>query len=79
MTLRQGNIASRAPESRWDESGAADKNLRYLVGGDEIQTVHYATAISSSGDELTAVPIDTIRVTPETALRKPSWAMVYLS
>jgi hypothetical protein len=49
-----------------DESGAADKNLRYLVEGDEIQTVHYATAISSSGDELTAVPIDTITVTPET-------------
>ncbi len=49
-----------------DESGAADKNLRYLVEGDEIQTVHYATAISGDG-ELTAVPIDTITVTPETA------------
>ncbi len=48
-----------------DESGAADKNLRYLVEGDQIQTVHYATAISSSDDELTAVPIDTITVTPE--------------
>nr|WP_246241180.1 clostripain-related cysteine peptidase [Anaerocolumna sedimenticola] len=50
-----------------DESGAADKNLRYLVEGDVIQTIHYATAISGGGDELTAVPIDTITVTPETA------------
>ena len=50
-----------------DESGAADKNLRYLVEGDEIQTIHYATAISSVDGELTAVPIDTIKVTPETA------------
>ena len=53
-----------------DESGAADKNLRYLVEGDEIQTVHYATAISGGGDELTAVPIDTITVTPETAFEE---------
>lgn len=50
-----------------DESGAADKNLRYLVEGDEIQTIHFATAISSDGDDLTAVPVDTIRVTPETS------------
>lgn len=50
-----------------DESGAADKNLRYLVEGDEIQTIHFATAISSGGDDLTAVPVDTIRVTPETS------------
>ena len=49
-----------------DESGAADKNLRYLVEGDEIQTIHYATSISGSG-ELMTVPIDTIKVTPETA------------
>lgn len=49
-----------------DESGASDKNLRYLVEGDEIQTIHYATAISGDG-ELTAVPVDTIKVTPETA------------
>lgn len=48
-----------------DESGAADKNLRYLVEGDEIQTIHYASTISSEGSDLTAVPIDTIRVTPE--------------
>lgn len=50
-----------------DESGAADKNLRYLVEGDEIQTVHYATTLSDDSDELTAVPIDTIKVTLETA------------
>ena len=50
-----------------DESGAADKNLRYLVEGDEIQTIHYATTISGDNDELTAVPIDTITVTADTA------------
>mgnify|MGYP000881557707 CR=1 FL=1 len=50
-----------------DESGAADKNLRYLVEGDVIQTIHYATTISGDGDELTAVPIDTIKVTSETS------------
>ncbi len=49
------------------ESGAADKNLRYLVEGDEIQTVHYATTLSDDSDELTAIPIDTIKVTSETA------------
>lgn len=50
-----------------DESGAADKNLRYLVEGDEIQTIHYANILSEENDELTPVPIDTIIVTPETA------------
>lgn len=50
-----------------DESGAADKNLRDLVEGDEVQTIHYATTISGGADELTAVPIDTITVTSETA------------
>lgn len=49
-----------------DESGAADKNLRYLVEGDEIQTIHYVMPISGDGDELTPVAIDTITVTPET-------------
>lgn len=48
-----------------DESGAADKKLRHLVEGDEIQTIHYAGSISSDDDELEAVPIDTIIVTPE--------------
>lgn len=50
-----------------DESGAADKNLRYLVEGDEIQIIHFATAISREDSELTAVPIDTIKVTSDTA------------
>ncbi len=50
-----------------DESGAADKNLRYLVEGDRIQTIHYVKTISGDDDELTAVPIDTITVTPQTA------------
>lgn len=50
-----------------DHSGAADKKLRYLVEGDEIQTIHYASSISEDDDELTAVPIDTIIVTPEIA------------
>ena len=50
-----------------DESGAADKNLRHLVEGDEIQTIHYATAISGDDGELMAVPVDTIVVTPETS------------
>ena len=53
-----------------DESGAADKNLRYLVEGDEIQTIHYATAITGAGDELLAVPVDTIIVTQETAFEE---------
>lgn len=48
-----------------DESGAADKNLRYLAADDEIQTIHYAATISGESDELMAVPIDTIIVTPE--------------
>ncbi|HHV64624.1 MAG TPA: hypothetical protein GXX46_06085 [Peptococcaceae bacterium] len=50
-----------------DESGAADKNLRYLVEGDEIQTIHYANILSEDSDELTPVPVDTIKVTPETS------------
>ena len=48
-------------------SGAADKNLRYLVEGDEITTIHYANILSEDSDELIPVPIDTIKVTPETA------------
>lgn len=48
-----------------DESGAADKNLRYLVEGDEIQTIHYASSISDEDEDFMEVPIDTIIVTPE--------------
>lgn len=50
-----------------DESGAADKNLRHLVEGDEIQTIHYATTISGDDHKLIAVPVDTITVTSDTA------------
>ncbi|MEG2420598.1 MAG: clostripain-related cysteine peptidase [Oscillospiraceae bacterium] len=50
-----------------DESGAADKNLRKLKVGDEIQTIHYAAALSDDSEELTAVPVDTIKVTEDTA------------
>ncbi len=53
-----------------DDSGAADKNLRYLIEGDEIQTIHNATTISDNNGELTAVPIDTIRVSSETAFEE---------
>lgn len=44
-----------------DESGMADKNLRFLVEGDAITTVHYAMSISG-GDDLIPVEIDTITV-----------------
>jgi hypothetical protein len=53
-----------------DNSGAADKNLRYLVEGDEIQTIHYVTTISDNNGELIAVPIDTIIVSSETAFQE---------
>ena len=49
------------------DSGAADKNLRRLEVGDEIQIIHYASDLSDEDDELMAVPIDTIIVTAETA------------
>lgn len=45
-----------------DESGMADKNLRYFVEGDVITTIHYAMPISGDSTELTPVPIDEIIV-----------------
>jgi len=45
-----------------DESGMADKNLRYLVEGDVITTIHYAMPISDEEAELTPVEISTITV-----------------
>jgi hypothetical protein len=45
-----------------DESGMADKNLRYFVDGDVITTIHYAMSLSGEGSELTPVPIDEITV-----------------
>ena len=53
-----------------DYSGAADKNLRHLKVGDEIQIIHYGTNISDEDDELMAIPIDTIMVTAETAFEE---------
>lgn len=66
-----------------DGSGAADKNLRYLVEGDLIQTIHYAASISGEDSELIAVPVDTIKVTPEisfaeTELGDGTFIMMYL-
>lgn len=65
------------------DSGAADKNLRYLTEGDEIQTIHYATSISSEDGELMAVAIDTIIVTSdisftESALGDGIFIMMYV-
>jgi len=45
-----------------DENGMADKNLRYLVEGDVITTIHYAMPISGESNELTPVEIDEIIV-----------------
>jgi hypothetical protein len=44
-----------------DESGMADKNLRYLVEGDVITTIHYMMSISGDG-ELMPVEVDQITV-----------------
>lgn len=45
-----------------DESGMGDKNLRYLVEGDIITTIHYCMSISGDDDELVPVEIDQITV-----------------
>lgn len=50
-----------------DVNGMADKNLRYLVEGDVITTIHYGSSISGESDELLPVEVDTITVTPETS------------
>ena len=49
------------------DSGAADKNLRKLQVGDEIQTIHYGSLLSEDADDLIEIPMDTIIVSPETA------------
>jgi len=49
-----------------DESGMADKNLRYLVEGDIITTIHYMMSISGDEEELTPVEVDQITVGTET-------------
>jgi hypothetical protein len=43
-----------------DENGMADKNLYYLIEGDEITTIHYAMPISGEDNELAAVEVDQI-------------------
>ena len=53
-----------------DESGMADKNLRYLVEGDVITTIHYAMAISSEDSELMPVEIDEITVDSDTTFEE---------
>jgi hypothetical protein len=45
-----------------DENGMADKNLRLLVDGDVITTIHYGREISDDGIDLTAVEMDEIVV-----------------
>ncbi len=50
-----------------DESGAADKNIRYLKEGDVLQTIHFASSLDDDNDELTAIPVDTVLVTEDTA------------
>jgi len=45
-----------------DENGMADKNLRYLVDGDVIKTIHYGMAISGDTQDLTPVEVATIVV-----------------
>ncbi|MBP8641151.1 MAG: hypothetical protein KBI01_09710 [Oscillospiraceae bacterium] len=53
-----------------DENGMADKNLRYLVEGDVISTIHYATTISGDSDELTPLTVDEITVTKNTCFKE---------
>jgi len=53
-----------------DESGMADKNLRYLVEGDVITTIHYAMSVSGDDDELTPVPLDEITVSSDTSFEE---------
>ena len=50
-----------------DENGMADKNLRYLVEGDVISTIHYTTTVSGDSDELSPVVVDEITVNSNTA------------
>ena len=50
-----------------DESGMADKNMRSLMVGDVISTIHYATTISGDSDEFDAYVVDEITVTANTS------------
>jgi len=53
-----------------DESGMADKNMRYLVEGDVITTIHYMMSISDENDELTPVEVDQITVGSDIAFEE---------
>ena len=53
-----------------DEFGMADKNLRYLVEGDVITTIHYINEISGESDELTPVAVDEITVNNDTSFEE---------
>lgn len=50
-----------------DDSGMADKDLRRLVPGDKITTLHYATPISGDSDEFEEVSVTTFTFTSDTA------------
>ncbi len=53
-----------------DESGMVDKNLRYLVEGDVITTIHYFMSISGEDDELAPVEVDQITVSSDTSFEE---------
>jgi hypothetical protein len=53
-----------------DESGMGDKNLRYLIEGDIITTIHYFMSISGEDDELTPVEMDQITVSSDTSFEE---------
>ena len=50
-----------------DENGMADKNLRTLVDGDVITTIHYVMSISGDEEEMTPVEMDQITVNSDTS------------
>ena len=50
-----------------EESGMADKNMRSLIVGDVISTIHYATSISGDSNEFDAYVVDEITVTENTS------------
>ncbi|MFI3175506.1 MAG: clostripain-related cysteine peptidase [Bacillota bacterium] len=49
------------------EAGFADKNLRFLRNGDVIETIHYATSLSSDDEDLYEVVVDSIVVDDNTS------------
>ena len=55
-----------------DESGMADKNMRTLVEGDVISTIHYVTSISGDSNELTPYVVDEFTVGSDTSFAEVS-------